>query len=59
MHTVSGGVGEIAASAHAQHTLEELPDARTQYAPEIECEQSRPDIVITLRDEGIGFSYEC
>lgn len=59
MHTVSGAIGEVAASAHAQNTLEELPDARTRYEPDIECDRGRPAIVITLRDERISFSYAC
>lgn len=29
MHAVTGEIGEIAASAHAQNTFEELPDVRT------------------------------
>lgn len=59
MHAVTGAIGEITASAQAQNTFEELPDARTQYTPDIECERGRPDVVITLRDEGISFSYTC
>jgi hypothetical protein len=59
MHTVTGDIGEIAASAHAQNTFVELPDARTQYTPDIECVRGRPDVVITLRDEGIHFSSAC
>ena len=59
MDTLSGEIGEIAASAQAQGTVEELPDARTRYAPDIECNRGRPDVIVTLRDEGISFSYEC
>lgn len=59
MHTISGAIGEIAVSAQAQNTVEELPDKRTQYTPDIECEGGRPDIVITLDDTEISFSYAC
>lgn len=57
--TISGAIGEIAVSAQAQNTVNELPDARTQYAPDLKCERGRPDVVITLRDERISFSYAC
>lgn len=57
MHTVSGTIGEVAASVQAQNTVEELPDAHTQFTPDTECDRERPDIVITLHDGGIRSSY--
>lgn len=57
--TVSGEIGEIAVSAQAQNTVGELPDARIRYSPDGECAGGRPDVVITLHEEGIGFSDDC
>lgn len=56
MNTVTGDIGEIGVSARAQKPFEELPDVQIKYTPGIECERGRPDIVITLRDEGISLS---
>lgn len=56
---ITGEIGTVVATGTTKTSFRSLPDARTSYDPDRECQSGRPDLTITIGDDGMRFSSAC